>query len=73
MTCDVSLSCILLKNFIKYSRCHLGLLTLPSTHKTINSLITGDEIADFANSVAIDEMAPDEPPHLNLHCLPSRL
>ena len=31
------------------------------------------EIAEFANSVDLDEVAHDEPPHLDLHCLPSSL
>ena len=39
----------------------------------INSLTTRDEIAEFANSVDIDEVAHNEPPHLDLHCLPSNL
>ena len=30
-------------------------------------------IAQFANSVDLDEVAHDEPPHLVLHCLPSCL
>ena len=40
---------------------------------TLNSLSTRDEIAEFANSVGLDEMAHYEPPHLDLHCLPSSL
>ena len=35
---------------------------------SLNFLSTGDEIAEFANSLALDE-----PPHLDLHCLPSGL
>ena len=31
------------------------------------------KIAEFANSVDLDEVAHDEPPHLDLHCLPSGL
>ena len=43
-------------------------MTLP------NSLNTRDEkIAEFANSIDLDEVAHDEPPHLDLHCLPSSL
>ena len=30
-------------------------------------------MADFANNVDFDEVAQDEPPHLDLHCLPSSL
>ena len=29
------------------------------------------KIAEFANSVDLDEVAHIEPPHLDLHCLPS--
>ena len=36
-----------------------------------NSLTTSDEKAEFANSVDLDEVAHNEPPHLDLHCLPS--
>ena len=28
-------------------------------------------VADFANSVHLDEVAHNEPPHQGLHCLPS--
>ena len=31
------------------------------------------QLAEFANSVDLDEVAHDEPPHLDLHCLPSSL
>ena len=31
------------------------------------------KIAEFANSVDLDEVAHNEPPHLELHCLPSSL
>ena len=31
------------------------------------------KIAEFANSLDLDEVAHDEPPHLHLHCLPSSL
>ena len=34
---------------------------------------TRDEIAEFANSIDLDEVAPNEPTHLDLHCLPSSL
>ena len=40
----------------------------------VNSLSTRDkDIAEFANSVDLDEVAHNEPPHLDLHCLPSSL
>ena len=29
------------------------------------------KIVDIANSVDLDEAVNNEPPHLNLHCLPS--
>ena len=31
------------------------------------------KIAEFANSADLDEVAHNEPPHLDLHCLPSSL
>ena len=31
------------------------------------------KIAKFANSIDLDEVALNEPPHLDLHCLPSSL
>ena len=31
------------------------------------------KIAEFANSVDLDKVAHNEPPHLELHCLPSSL
>ena len=31
------------------------------------------KIAEFANSVDLDEVAHDGPSHLDLHCLPSSL
>ena len=31
------------------------------------------KIAEFANSIDLDEVAHHEPPHLELHCLPSSL
>ena len=39
----------------------------------INSLSTETKIAEFANSVDFDEVAHNEPPHQDLHCLPSSL
>ena len=35
----------------------------------INS-VTETKLADLANSVDLDEVAHNEPPHLDLHCLP---
>ena len=31
------------------------------------------KIAEFANRADLDELAHDEPPHLDLSCLPSNL
>ena len=36
-------------------------------------LVLERKIAEFANSVDLDEVAHDEPPHLDLHCFPSSL
>ena len=41
--------------------------------KMVNSLSTRDKNTDFENSVHLDEVAHNEPPHLGLHCLPSSL
>ena len=30
-------------------------------------------MAEFANSVDLDEVAQNEPPHLDIHCMPSSL
>ena len=38
---------------------HLGTLTLS---------IPETKVAEFANSIDFDEMAHNEPPHLDLHC-----
>ena len=38
------------------------------------TLSTRDEnSSEFANSVYLNEVAQNEPPHLDLHCLPSSL
>ena len=39
----------------------------------LNSLTTRDENSWIANSVDLDEVAHNEPPHLDLHYLPSSL
>ena len=39
----------------------------------IKCMISVTKIAEFANSVDLDEVAHNEPPHLDLHCLPSSL
>ena len=43
------------------------------SHKLFGTLTTGDEKAEFANSIDLDEVAHNKPPHLVLHCLPSSL
>ena len=50
--------------------------TLVSTGLSkLNSLSTETKthVAEFVSSVDLDEVAHDEPPHLDLHCLPSSL
>ena len=42
--------------------CYLLTLKVPET-----------KIAEFANSIDLDEVAHNEPPHLDLHCLLSGL
>ena len=36
---------------------------------SLNSLSIRDKNTEFANSVDLDEVAHNEPPHLYLHCL----
>ena len=43
------------------------------TMALLNSLSTRDKIGEFVNTVDLDEVAHNEPPHLDLHCLPSSL
>ena len=50
---------ILKKSFLQLTLCYLK---VPET-----------KIAACANSVVLDEVAHNEPPHLGLHCLPSSL
>ena len=35
--------------------------------------VPATKIADFANSIDLDEVAHNEPSHLDLHCLPCSL
>ena len=48
-----------------------------SLHVTVSALycrqicLTLSTRAEFSNSVDLDEVAHNEPPHLDLHCLPS--
>ena len=35
--------------------------------------LSATKIAEFANSVVLDEVAHHEPPHLDLHCSPTSL
>ena len=51
---------------------HLVETTLRYLHY-VKSLIPETKIAEFANNVDLDEVAHHEPPHLDLHCLPSSL
>ena len=48
-------------------------MTKDALLKTFDTLSTEDEEAEFANSLDLDEVAHNEPPHLDLHCLPSSL
>ena len=45
--------------------------SLMKRYRKYLTLIIGDETAEFANSVDLDEVAHKEPPHLDLHCLSS--
>ena len=35
----------------------------------LNLSVTETKLADFANCVDFDEVADNEPPHIDLHCL----
>ena len=39
----------------------------------INSKVPEMKTGEFANSIGLDEVAHNEPPILDLHCLPSSL
>ena len=41
----------------------------PSRHTMLTFKLQETEIAEFANSVDLDEVAHNEPPHLDLLCL----
>ena len=41
------------------------------TERNINPQSAKTKTVEFANNVDPDEMAHNEPPHLDLHCLPS--
>ena len=43
------------------------------TCKTKINSLKRQKIAEFANSIDLDEVAHIEPPHLDLLCLPPRL
>ena len=53
---------IFIQMFKEYLRAKLQAPVLPET-----------KIAEFTNSADLDEMAHNEPPHQDLHCLPSSL
>ena len=38
--------------------------------KLVNTLSTQDKMTEFANSVDLHEVVHNEPPHVDLHCLP---
>ena len=62
---NVLLLCCIWCSYIQMSKTFQGKLALTPY------IITRDETAEFANSVVLDEVAHNEPPHLDLHCLPS--
>ena len=49
--------------------------TLPMKHLLLKEklYLPVTKIAEFVNSVDLDEVAHNEPPHLDRHCLPSSL
>ena len=65
------------KNMIQISMFIIAVWSVPllSAHNSASNKSTVPEtkIAEFANSVDLDEVAHNEPPHLVLHCLPPGL
>ena len=63
----------------KLSYCHTDTSSVPCflvpvrLRSKCNSLNPRTKIAEFPNSVDLDEVAHNEPPHLDLHCLPFSL
>ena len=47
------------------------LLVLRFDTVPLTLLVLETKVAEFANSVGLEEVAHNEPPHLDLHCLPS--
>ena len=47
--------------------------SLLATGQLLTLSLPETKIAEFANGVDLDEVAHKEPPHLDLHCLPSNL
>ena len=56
----------------KWSKMSLGIMT-HYTKMVLNSLVPETKIDEFTNSVGLGEVAHDEAPHLDLHCLPCSL
>ena len=49
---------------------------IPAIFQYVSQLtlyVSETKIAEFSNSLDLDERAHTEPPHLDLHCFPSRL
>ena len=45
----------------------------PNDHARLWDKVPEMKVAKFATSIDLDEVAHNEPPHLDLHCLPSSL
>ena len=56
----------------QFNNCY-HMRTLQSLKIFLTLYLPETKIAEFANSVGLDEVAPNEPPHQDLHCLPSSL
>ena len=51
----------------------LALSLLFSSYYIFNTLVPETKIAEFANSVDVDEVAHNKPPPIDLHCFASSL
>ena len=61
-------------HLIKLAKVYMHVQNITNTRvKFVYSLVPETKIAESANSRDLDEVAQNEPPHLDLHCLPFSL
>ena len=59
--------------FLLMKKCIYLLVLVQVEEVQVLNSVPETKIADFANSVDLDEVATHEPPHQDLHCLSSSL